>query len=675
MNVFQKIKPNITRCTFIPEGKESVSNHSYFVDSKYMDGETISECPISVVDVRFTPRDIYQYVTHGEPIIKIQKTVDGQRTYIENLTKEFQRTAFRAQIAIHLNDGEHIYGLGQDEDGIYNKRGRIEYLYHLNMKIPMPMFVSSDGYGVLFNSGCLMVFDDTDDNTIITLECVDQIDFFVIEGTMDEIVDGYRLLTGKASPMPNWAFGYIQSKERYQTQDELLEVAGKFRDLEIPIDVLVQDWKTWVGDLWGDKILDKERYPDIKGAMEQLHKQNIHALVSVWPNMNTGGENHAEFAKKGLLLNDYSTYDAFDDEGRKVYWQQAEKELYSGGFDGWWCDSTEPFTAPDWGGETKLTEPTRYEIVGGEHEKYLDPATANLYGLVHAKGMYEHQPDKPVVNLTRAGYAGVQKYGTILWAGDTCATWDDLRKDIVKGLSISMCGIPYWTVDAGAFFVGGTESWRKWKGDPDAAPVWFWNGHYNKGVHDKAYQELYTRWLQFACFLSIFRSHGTDTPREPWQFEQPFYDVILKTIQLRYRLMPYILDMAKRVTEENYTIVRSLLFDFPNDKNAKTIENQFMFGDAILVCPIYKPYYYTVNSEPIENPETTWECYLPKGADWYDYWDRTYYKGGQTISVDVSLDKIPLFVRAGTRLPTQNGLQHVGQFEDIPVVSEEFPTV
>lgn len=673
MEKFQKITPNIVRCTYTPGSTREVVNTSFYIHPNHMTGKVVAACPLTVADVAFTPRDVYRYVCDGAPRIKIQKTVDGQRTYIENMVRQLDRTAFRARLALHLAPDEHIYGLGQDEDGVFNKRGQIEYLYHHNMKIPMPMFVSSRGYGVLFNCGCLMVFDDTGSHTAITLECVEQLDFFVIAGSMDEIVAGYRLLTGTAAPLPDWMLGYIQSKERYETQAELLESALKHRELGIPLDVIVQDWKTWQGELWGEKRLDKERYPDIASAMRQLHEQNIHALVSVWPNMNMGGTDHDEFARQDMLLGDYSTYNAFDENARRVYWRQAERELYAGGFDGWWCDNSEPFTSPDWGGEEKLAEAERYLLVGGEHEKYLDPAVANLYALLHAQGIYENQPEKPVLNLTRAGYAGIQKYGAVLWAGDTSATWEELRREIAKGMSISLCGIPYWTVDAGAFFAGSTACWRRWKGDPTAEPVWFWQGDYDNGVQDRGYQELYTRWLQFACFLPVFRSHGTDTPREAWQFEQPFYGAITQTIRLRYRLMPYIRNMARRVTEEHFTIMRSLLFDFPEDENAKTIDDAFMFGDDILVYPITKPFYYTAGSKPLPDTPNTWECYLPQGADWYDFWSRTRYLGGQTVQVPVCLEHIPLFVRAGACLPMQSGLQYVGQSADAPVVYEEFP--
>ena len=652
MEQFLKVAPNIVRCTYTPG--EEIRDNSRLVDQKYLRGEVCETFCNPVQSVAFTKRAITRFSTGGEePVIRVEKTVDGQRTYIENLKEVYDRDAWQAELKLDLAEDEHIFGLGQDEDGVWDLRGHMEYMYQHNMKIPLPMYVSTRGYGVLVDCCCLMIYDDRDGAAKLTLQCVDKVDYYVITGTMDEIIAGYRELTGRAAEMPEWVWGYWQSKEKYSDQDELIEVARRHRQDGVPLDVLVQDWKTWVGNLWGDKHLDLDRYPNMKAATDALHEMQVHSIVSVWPNMNAGGRDHAEFAEKGMLLNDYSTYNAFDPEARKVYWKQAEEELYTGGFDGWWCDSTEPFPGPDWCGEVRLPEERRYELVGKEHEKYLDPAEANAFALAHAQGIYENQPSKPVVNLTRSGWAGIQKYGAILWAGDTSATWQELGREITKGLRVSLCGVPYWTVDAGAFFVGSTECWRKWSGDPNAAPVWFWKGDYNDGVADLGYQELYTRWLQFACFLPVFRSHGTDTPREYWNFAEPFRSTIISTIRLRYRLLPYIKEMARRVTEEHFTMMRSLMFDFPGDAKAWQIHDQFMFGSDLLVCPVLEPVLYGQNSEKLEKEGTVRSCYLPEGTDWVDFWDRTRYSGGQTVDVPVSLDHIPIFVRAGAVIPMQ----------------------
>lgn len=657
----------MVRCSY---SENEIQETTTVSNGEFLMGQPVEKCPIAVQDVSFATRQIFHHKPDGKAEVKVVKTVDGERSYVANLKEIYDRDAFRAKITIKFADDEKIYGLGQDENGVYNKRGTAEYLYQHNMKIPMPMFVSSKGYGVLFDCACLMVFDDRKELCELTLECVDQVDFYVITGSFDEIVAGFRELTGRTSKMPPWVFGYWQSKERYHTQDELIEIAQKYRDLKVPIDVVVQDWKTWEEGLWGDKNFDKTRFPDMQSASKTLHDMNVHSIVSVWPNMNAGGRNHQEFADKEMLLGDYSTYDAFRADARDVYWKQAEKELFSGGFDGWWCDSTEPFASPDWGGAVLLPEEERYRLVGEEHEKYLDPAVANMYANVHAMGMYEHQSGKPMVNLTRSGWAGVQQYGTILWAGDTSATWGELKKEIAKGLNVSYSGIPYWTVDGGAFFTGSLACWRKWSGNPEADPVWFWQGDYDKGVDDLGYQELYTRWLQFACFLPIFRSHGTDTPREVWYFASPFREAIETIIRLRYQFMPYILEMAEAVHDDHATMMRGLMFDFLDDPEVHTIDTQYMFGKDLLICPVLKAILYNANSEKVAEPDETQKVYLPKGTDWVSFHTKEEFTGGQWIAVPITLEEIPIFVRKGATIPMQENAMHAQ--DDTPIRQVKF---
>jgi len=680
---FSHVKRNILRCTITKEAK--VRNDSWLVQKdiygKLYDGtdaESVSanldgkeavfrldgKELLRLVDYRLTEKDIIKYSTNGEePRIEVVKTVDGQRTQIANLRPYIARKAYTGTVTFSFPSDVGIFGLGQDEKGIYNRRGTKYYLYQHNMRTPMPFLMTDKGFGIFFDCPSLMIFDDTGDGTNIMFDTIDQIDFYLITGCMDEIISGFRYLTGKAEMLPKWAFGYIQSKERYDTQFEMIDTAKRYRDIGVPLDVIVQDWKTWTDQLWGQKTVDKERYPDLADMNRELHQMNVHSMVSIWPNMAEGCADHTEFAKAGYLLGDYSTYDAFNKKARAMYWKQAEKELFKGGFDSWWCDSTEPFTMPDWCGEKLLPEEKRFELVGGEHKKYLDSAVANIYALEHSKGIYENQrkadKDKRVFNLTRSGYAGIQKYGVALWAGDTSAKWGELKKEIAKGLNMCMSGIPYWTVDIGAFFIGGTACWRKWSGNKDAKPVWFWNGDYDGCVGSPAYRELYTRWLQFGVFLPLFRSHGTDKPREIWNFGKPgemFYDAIEKFINLRYHLMPYIYSMAMRVTLDDYTIMRSLLFDFPDDKKVKEINDQFMFGDALLVCPVTHSMYFDRSGEIDAEKRRT--CYLPEGAGWYDFWTSEFYKGGQTVNADAGIDKIPIFVRAGSILPMQKTVQH-----------------
>ena len=293
---------------------------------------------------------------------------------------------------------------------------------------------------------------------------------------------------------------------------------------------------------------------------------------------------------------------------------------------------------------------------------------------MHAKGIYENQKkvcrEKRVLNLTRSGYASGQKYAAVLWSGDICASWEQMRIQITEGLNMSMSGYPYWTMDIGGFFTVG----KKWQNrgcgcSNDPTPKWFWNGRYDDGVRDKGYCELYTRWLEFGTFLPMFRSHGTDTPREIWNFGEKgsmFYDAIEKYIRLRYRLMPYIYSLAAQVHFGDETIMRSLLFDFADDKEAGKISNEFMFGRSLLICPVTEPMYYEADSKPI-NREKIWKCYLPGGNGWYDYWNNRFYQGGRYVTVEAPLDRMPVFVKEGSILPEACGQQYADQQPEAPL--------
>lgn len=625
---------------------------------------------------------VIKYTTgNEEPIIKRVKTVDGERNFIQNLREESDHDAYQGRLFFDFAEDEGVYGLGQAEEGVYNYRYHTHYMYQHNMRIPMPMFVSDQGYGVLFDATCLMTFNDTEAGSYMYFDAISQLSYYVIAGDcMDEIVDGFRQLTGKASMLPKWAYGYIQSKEQYYTAAELADVVRRYRELQVPLDCVVQDWNSWVQDHWGEKILDPERYADMKQRADEIHAMGAHTMVSVWPNMNTGTADHTELFQAGYMLNDYSTYNAFDEQAREMYWKQAKKGLFDQGFDSWWCDSTEPFSGPDWSGEMKREPWARYHLVGTEHKKYLDAERANAYALVHAKGIYENQrkerEDMRVLNLTRSGYASGQKYAAVLWSGDITASWDVMKQQIAEGLNMAMSGYPYWTLDIGGFFTVG----KKWQNrgcscNTDPTGRWFWKGRYDEGVNDKGYCELYTRWIQMGCFLPMFRSHGTDTPREIWNFGSKgtmFYDAIEKYIKLRYRLMPYIYSLAGDVVHNNGTIMRSLLFDFPSDRKAVRLATQFMFGKSLLVCPVLKPMYYEAESKELQT-DKTWKVYLPEGTDWYDFETGERYAGGQEVQADAPIDRMPLYVRAGSVIPMTEGLQHAMEKNGEPVRIHVYP--
>ncbi len=624
----------------------------------------------------FTEIPVMKHTTGNEaPVIDRVKTVDGERNFIKNLKEVEDHRALQGRLYFSFAEDEHIYGLGQAEEGVYDHRGHVKYLYQHNMRIPMPMFVSDKGYGLFFDCTSLMTFSDTENGSYIFFDTIPCLDYYMVRGeSMDEIISCFRYLTGDAAMLPKWAYGYVQSKEQYYTASELLEVAERYRKLRIPIDCVVQDWNTWEKDKWGNKILDPDRYGNMKECADKLREIHVHTMVSVWPNMNSGTENYDEFMEKGQLLNDLSTYDAFDEKAREVYWKQAKEGLFDKGFDSFWCDSTEPFSGPDWGGEIKREPWKRFEIVGDEHKKYLPCEKANAYALYHAKGIYENQrkttEEKRVLNLTRSGYASGQRYAAMLWSGDTCASFDTMRKQITEGLNMGLSGYPYWTLDIGGFFTVGKE-WRN-RGcgcGNDPTPKWFWKGAYDEGVRDKGYCELYVRWLQMGAFLPMFRSHGTDTPREIWNFGkegEPFYDAIASAIRLRYSLMPYIYSMAGAVRNESFTIMRSLLFDFPGDKRAARMSEEFMFGRSLLVCPVLKPMYYEAGSRELKE-EKLWECYLPEGYDWYDIRDNKRYPGGERVRVRAEIDSIPVFARSGSVIPMRKGLSYAMEENEEPV--------
>ena len=617
-----------------------------------------------------TPVDVEKTVFEFEEDtqIEVKYSADGMRAESQNYKKKIDRTAYHTKLSFEWDEEEALYGLGSHEEGIMNLRGHHRYLYQQNMKAVVPMLVSTKGYGLLIDSYSLMIFRDDIYGSYIWTDVDDEMDFYFIYGpSLDKIVQNYRHLTGKTPMLPKWAFGYVQSKERYKTQKELLEVVEEYRERKIPLDVIVLDWQSWPGKLWGEKVLDKERFPDPEGMMDDLHSMNARLMVSIWPIMNAGGTNHKEMKEKGFLLGNQATYNAFDEKARKLYWEQAYNGLFSKGIDAWWCDCTEPFEA-DWKGEVKPEPEERLKINTEEAKKYLDPEYVNAYSLLHSKGIYEGQrnttDDKRVINLTRSAYAGQHRYGTITWSGDITAKWETLKKQIPEGLNFCVTGEPYWTTDIGAFFT---------KNKPD---LWFWDGDYNDGCNDLGYRELYVRWFQYAAFLPMFRSHGTDTPREVWRFGESgsiFYNTLLRFLKLRYRLMPYIYSVAGMVTHMDYTMMRVLAFDFRSDNEVYNISDQFMFGPAFLVNPVTDPMYYGPNSCPIEGVDKTRSVYLPKGCDWYDFWTGQRIEGGQKITTQAPLEIMPLFVKSGSIVPMGPEIQYVDEKKEAAIELRIYP--
>lgn len=600
----------------------------------------------------------YRLAEDAEMKVDKIQTADGVKEVIREAAKVPGEKFYHTRLYLKWQEKEALYGLGQHEEGLLNLRGQTVYLHQANRKIAIPMLVSSLGYGILMDTYSPMIFNDTAYGSYLYTEADDELDYYFVNGgTMDGVVKEYRFLTGKAAMLPKWAYGYIQSQERFETAQELVDVSREYRDRGIGLDCIVLDWMSWPDNLWGQKTFDKKRFPDPSGMVNALHDMNVHFMISLWPTMDQKCGNYREFQERKLLLPGSNVYNALSREGRELYWKQVEEGLFVHGVDAWWCDSSEPYT-PDWNYKEKPEPAKLFSEYCQTVQDHLPAWATNAYALYHAQALYEGQrgvqnrgtPEKRVVNLTRSSYTGQQRYGTILWSGDIDASWDTLRKQIAAGLSFCASGLPYWTVDIGAFFV-------------KRGAQWYWRGDFPAATEDMGYRELFTRWYQWACFLPVFRGHGTDCRRELWQFGdkgEMFYDVLVEMNKLRYRLMPYIYSQAGRVWLEDASMIKLLTFDFPEDEQVWDIRDQYLFGDSIMVCPVTEAMYYGAGSQPLGETCKQRKVYLPKGCGWYDYWTDTYYEGDQWIMADAPIEKIPLYVKAGSIIPVVEPADHVG---------------
>lgn len=483
-------------------------------------------------------------------------------------------------------------------------------------------------------------------------EMTKQLDYYFVSGdNIDDVISGYRTLTGKSPIMPKWAMGYWQSREKYNNQDEMLGALKGFRDRKIPIDNIVLDWLHWREDAWGSHEFDKSRFPDPQALVDSIHAMHGRMMVSVWPKFYTTTEHFKQFDEKGWIyqqsvkdsLRDwvgpgytYGFYDAYDPEARKLFWNQMYEHYYPLGIDAWWMDASEPNLrdCTDLQYRKDLCGPTA-----------LGPSTEyfNAYALMNAEAIYNGQRsvdnDKRVFLLTRSGFAGLQRYSTATWSGDIGTRWEDMKAQISAGLNFSIAGIPYWTMDIGGFsvesrYVAGQQLWDK--------------SHVENADY-KEWRELNTRWYQFGAFCPLFRAHGQWPFREVWEIApegHPAYKSIVYYTKLRYRMMPYIYSLAGMTWFEDYTLMRPLVMDFgAADPKVNDIGDQFMFGNALMVCPVYT--YQARNRE----------VYLPENTLWYDFYTgKAVPSGNQTV--DAPYERIPLFVRAGAILPYGPEIQY-----------------
>jgi alpha-D-xyloside xylohydrolase len=522
---------------------------------------------------------------------------------------------------------EAFYGLGQHQAGVLNYRGEAVDLSQDNTNISVPLLLSSNGYGIFWNNGSRSRFNNRFVHAMyLSSEVSDSIDYYFLFGPdFDKIISSYRELTGSAPLFGKWAYGYWQCKNRYDSQQELESIAQKYRDLHIPLDNIVQDWFWW--NNMGEPVFNKN-YPDPKGMVEALHKDHVHLMVSVWPYFRPGSPVYDEMDKRGFFIArtkvqsfhppGQALYDPFNPEARKYYWNLMDGALFKIGVDAWWLDTTEPETE---GVETNIL--VNHKIALGNGARY-----ANEFPLLTTTAVYQGQraasDQKRVFILSRSGYAGIQRNSAAVWSGDVDPNWETFRRQIPAGLNLSVSGIPYWTTDIGGFV----------SANPD----------------DPAYRELYVRWFQFGAFSPIFRAHGTRTTNqnEIWSYGPETQKILTEYDHLRYRLMPYIYSTAWRVTNDGYTFMRPLVMDFRNDTRAQNISNQFLFGPAIMVNPVTEP------------AATSRHVYLPQ-SKWYDFWTGSSVDGGHSIQAAAPLERLPLFIRAGSILPLGPDLEYAAE--------------
>jgi len=560
-----------------------------------------------------------------------------------------------------LDKEESIYGLGQQQQGKMVQRNLKLRMVQGNTDDYIPFFVSVKGYGLFWDNYSPTLFEDSPERTSFKSDVGDCVDYyFMYGGNADGVIARMRDLTGQTPMFPLWTYGYWQSKERYKSQDETIGVVKKYRELGVPLDGIIQDWQYWGNNyLWNAmEFLNPEFYNPQK-MVDDVHNLNAHMIISIWNSFGPHTKQYKELDKINALLDfktwpesgsqkwppnlDYPSgvrvYDPYNPEARYIYWKYLNRGIFALGMDGWWIDSSEPdhmqFRPSDFDNKTYL----------GSFRK-----VRNAFPLMTVGGVYQHQrsvtSDKRVFILTRSAFAGQQRYGANTWSGDVVASWDALRNQISAGLNFSLCGIPYWNSDIGGFFL--------WE--------------YPKKLKDADYRELYARWIQFGAFCPMMRSHGTDSPREIYQFGKKgdkIYDTIEKYINLRYNLLPYIYSTSWDVTANQSTMMRALVMDFANDKQALDINNQYMFGKSLLVCPVTKPMYSkisihdndTINVEDFSKIKDE-EVYLPEGTDWYDFWSGEKHSGGQTLNKGTPIDIIPLYVKAGSILPIGPKVQY-----------------
>ena len=646
--------------------------------------------PTKSLVVTAKPEDV-PVVQKGNAISSSELTVrqdaKGNLTFLTSkgkvLLREKDCDASKVRQTFLLDKDEAIYGLGTIQNGKMNRRGEHKRMEQSNLEDFQNVLQSVKGWGLYWENYSPTQFDDDANGMTFDSEVGEGIDYyFMYGGTADGVIAQMRHLSGHVPMFPLWTYGFWQSKERYKSAAETESIVDKYRELQVPLDGIIQDWQYWGSNyLWNAMDFLSEDFSNGKQMIRNVHQKHAHFMISIWASFGPQTQQFRELNEKGLLLpietwpqsglshiwppvmeypSGVKVYDAFSPVARDIYWKHL-KRLFDYGTDAWWMDSTDPdFFNP-------RESDYEHKVTGGTWR-----SLRNAFPLETVRGVYEKQrktsEEKRVFIMTRSAFAGQQHYGSNMWSGDVASSWDMLRKQVPAGLSFSLTGNPNFNTDIGGFFCGSYNT----KGSGSAP-------------QNPQYQELYVRWMQYGLFCPVFRSHGADAPREIWQFGkkgEPVYDAIEKMIRLRYRFIPYLYSTAWQVTSANESYLRPLFSDFAADRRVWNVADEFMFGHSILAAPVVEAQ-YTQERIIREDAMTGWDKkevkpesenttvnwsetktaskYLPKGALWYDFWTNKTYKGGQMVTLQTSLDRVPMFVRAGSILPLGPEMQYVGE--------------
>ncbi len=544
---------------------------------------------------------------------------------------------YNTKTRFFIGPSEGFYGLGQHQSGVFNYRGNVVELAQANTDVALPLLLSTNGYGILWNTASHSWFDNRFP-TEMTLSAMaaDAIDYYFLYGPeFDQIIHEYRDLTGHAPLFGKWAYGFVQSKDRYKSAKELLDVGQEYRDHHVPLDLIVQDWFWW--KVQGDPIFNEEYlkpYPDVPGAIQKLHDEHFHAIISVWAMLDPKSETYQKMKAEGLTIPKITIYDATNPKARDEYWNLLMGKMFAQGWDGFWLDSSEPECC-DGSSDATLDSAQLYFGNGARY--------TNVYPLMHTGGVYEHwratTDRKRVFILTRSAFAGQQRNATTVWSGDVTGTFRTFQHQIPAGLNFELSGIPYWTTDIAGY------GWP-----------------YERSTLDPAYQELYTRWYEFGTFCPIMRTHGhrSNNTNEIFSYG-PQVPTLIEYDKLRYRMLPYIYSLAWRVTHDDYTIMRPLVMGWRTNEKVRDIGDEYLFGPSILVLPVD------------EQGVVTRRGYLPPAPGWYDFWTGRRWVGDQKILAQAPLNRIPLFIKAGSILPLGPEREYAMESPDAPLTLRIYP--